>query len=105
MSLIKARDSEHVVRILEESPDVVLYFTGNYCGACKSLTPNLPKIVNRYDGIKFVKVDAEECEKLMDICNISALPTFAMFRNGSEVKRSIGANLKNIVNDIDSAFL
>lgn len=105
MSLLEPDNSNQVVRILDENPDVVLYFTGQSCGACRSLTPNLPKIVNRYEGLVFAKVDSSECDKLMDICNVTALPTFVMFRNGREVKRSIGANLKNIINDIDSAYL
>lgn len=103
--MIDAKSNDEVVKILEQNPDVVLYFTGKNCGACRSLNPNLPKIVDMYEGLVFVKVDSEICENLIEICNITALPTFVMFRNGVDTKRVIGANPRNIIDGINECYL
>jgi len=105
MSFREAKDNHDLLKDLEDNYDIVVYFTGKDCGACHSLNPNLHKIVNRYEGLKFVKADMDHCDKIADICNITALPTFIMFRNSEIRGRVIGANLSNIIAEIDRTYL
>ena len=51
----------------------------------------------KYNGIVFLKVDVDEAEDIAQSCNISAMPTFQFYRNGSKVEELVGANKDKIV--------
>ena len=105
MSFIEVKSNDELLNYLEKYYDVVVYFTGKSCSACKTLNPNLHKILNRYDGLTFLKADMDICNDVAEICNINAVPTFIMFRNGKSHGHVIGADLHLIINSIDKVYL
>ena len=51
----------------------------------------------QYTGIKFGKVDVDECPEASEACGISAMPTFQMFVNGKKVDELMGASESKLV--------
>ncbi len=44
------------------------------------------------ESVKFYKVDVDEAEDVSREVNITAMPTFVLFKNGQEVNRLRGVN-------------
>lgn len=79
--------------VLEKERNVVVDFYAPWCGPCKAIAPffeNLSKQVSEH--VHFLKIDVDESPDIAEHYNISAMPTFLGFYQGTEVKRMLGAN-------------
>ena len=68
-----------VITSLVEIPQdkrVVIDFFADWCGPCKKIAPEYEKLSQKYADIVFLKIDADESDKLAESFNINALPTF-----------------------------
>ncbi|KAF2099094.1 DUF1000-domain-containing protein [Rhizodiscina lignyota] len=93
--LIKSPDQFR--SLLQSSRIVVVDFYADWCGPCKAIAPIFEQLsgqLSRKDQITFTKVDTEEQKQLAQTFGITALPTFLVFKNGSEVERIQSANAK-----------
>lgn len=71
----------------------ILYFTADWCGPCKKVRPIVEEI-NKESIEKFMIIDVDTEVDLAKNYNVSSVPTFILFEDGQEVKRSIGAQTK-----------
>jgi thioredoxin 1 len=71
----------------------ILYFTADWCGPCKKVRPIVEEI-NKESIEKFMIINVDTEMDLAKNHNVSSVPTFILFENGQEVKRSIGAQTK-----------
>ena len=67
---------------------IILYFTATWCGPCKLISPVVEELANgdEYkDKILFVKIDVDDCEELMERCEIKCMPTFLFYEDGNKI--------------------
>lgn len=83
---------------------VVVDFFATWCGPCKMIAPVLEKFSQQYTSAKFIKVDVEEVNSLASEYEITAMPTFIVFKNGEIVQRVLGANPANLKKAIDASL-
>ena len=72
----------------ESFDKIVLYFTATWCGPCKLIAPVVEELSNGEDyrdSILFVKIDVDECEQLMNECEVSCMPTFIFYSGNQKV--------------------
>ena len=69
---------------------VLVDFFANWCGPCKMLSPILENMSEDRDGLKIVKVDVDECEKLARNYGIMSIPTLLLFKNGKLMSTRTG---------------
>ena len=78
---------------------VIIFYTSNYCPACKDIKSLYIRIANRYNKyITFAYADVEECEIF-----IETLPTFESFIGAKSYGRITGDNvstLKSLIKDL-----
>ncbi len=92
--------------ILKENEVVVLDFFASWCGPCIKMMPTVDKLSQELTGkVKFVKVDADASKAVIESYKVDEIPTFIIFKNGKQVKRSTGyleekALQKMIVNQL-----
>lgn len=80
----------------------VYYFTADWCGPCKKVRPIVEEI-NRDNFDKFQIIDVDTEIELVKKFEIKSVPTFILFQGGKEIKRIVGAQtreqLEDFIND------
>jgi thioredoxin 1 len=75
---------------------VVIDFFAHWCGPCKRIAPFFEQLADEYVGITFLKVDVDESGELVNMFDISAMPTFVFLKNGQVVLKVEGADMKGL---------
>lgn len=71
---------------------VLKYFTRVSCGPCQSMKPLINELISQ--GYNIQRIDVDDNRELSQKYNISAVPTFILIDDGTEVQRKIGAQSK-----------
>ena len=81
---------------------VLVDFFATWCGPCQMLSPILETFSKETSDIDIVKVDIDSCGDLANKYDIEAVPTLILFKNGTEIDRTLGFldenELKNFIN-------
>ncbi|ELP84752.1 thioredoxin, putative [Entamoeba invadens IP1] len=77
---------------ISRNPVVIVDFFATWCGPCKSIAPYFEELARKTPSIKFVKVDVEEGADIAGKYSVHSMPTFILFKNGSEFDRFSGAD-------------
>lgn len=89
MAVIQATEATFKKEI--ESGVTLVDFYTDGCGPCKMLAPVLDKLAAEISGVaKIVKVNAQEAPTLAREFKIMAVPTLILFKDGKEVKQTMG---------------
>ena len=75
---------------------ILVDFFATWCGPCHRMAPILTELANDFS---VAKVNTDENFELASKYNVSAVPTFIVFKNGVEVKRLIGSQKKDDLAD------
>jgi hypothetical protein len=65
-------------------PIIVVYFTANWCRACKNV--NVPELMALRSDIKWFKVDMDENEYTGAYCGVKSIPSFQAIVNGTPLQ-------------------
>ena len=85
----------------------VIDYTATWCGPCKAIAPVFEDIASYYAKqglpLKFYKVDVDQNAKAAEVSNISAMPTFQVWKDGKTlVKYTLkGANKNSLINMVN----
>jgi thioredoxin 1 len=78
---------EELEILLGKNPDVpaptgvhVIYFTANWCGACRSL--DMEALVAAFPQVNWLKCDVDRNTYSPGFCGVRAIPSFMFIRNG-----------------------
>ena len=90
-------DLELVLDVAQtEGKSVIIDFFATWCVPCKKIAPEFEKLSQSNPNIIFVKTDIDIAQDIAEQFNIQSIPTFAVFKNKSLVKRYTGANIEDI---------
>jgi thioredoxin len=87
----------HFTTILNSNRIVVVDFYADWCGPCKAIAPiyeQLSSQLSRPGTLAFTKVNTDSQKQIAQTYNITAMPTFMVFKSGRESKRIKGADVK-----------
>ncbi|MBI1307678.1 MAG: thioredoxin [Bacteroidetes bacterium] len=81
---------ESFQQTLNENEKVVVKYFANWCGSCKLFAPKFRRLSDddRFNGITFLDVNAEENPTARKMAGVDNLPFFAVFKNGELVEGS-----------------
>jgi len=83
-------------QLLAKNPKVMVQYGATWCGNCKITKPKFKRMAEENEGIEFYYIDAEKLPNSRQFANVSNLPTFAGFINGSLVKEVQGNKIETI---------
>lgn len=92
MAVILSDDSSFQQQLADNEKVVVKYFAG-WCGSCRLFAPKYKRLSgdDRFEGVAFLDVNAEQSPEARKAGNVKNLPTFAIFKNG-ELVETIASN-------------
>jgi len=98
MAVEKVTD-ENFGQMLQDHDKVVVKYFADWCGSCKLFAPKYRRLSedDRFGGIHFLEVNAEENEKARKLAGVDNLPFFAVFRSGELVAGSSTSKEDNVV--------
>ena len=69
--------------LVANQPKVIVQYSAGWCGNCRIMKPKFKKMATDIEGISFVLIDAEKNPNSRQLADVSNLPTFAAFENGT----------------------
>lgn len=84
-------NSKQAFELIENEKVVMVDFMASWCGPCKTLSPTVDKLSERYsDKIKIVKINIDDNDEIVDKYKIMSVPTILFFKDGQVVDKSVG---------------
>jgi thioredoxin 1 len=87
-------DDVFAAEVLEAEQPVLVDFTAAWCPPCRVMKPVLAELAAERPDLRVVQLDVDEEQRTAAQYGVLSMPTFILFRNGSEVKRLVGARPK-----------
>lgn len=78
---------EELNRLKNNSSMLLMYFGGESCGVCKDMLPKVECMLERYPGIKAIKIEIEGSSELAASYNVFTIPVIILFIQGKETIR------------------
>lgn len=97
MSVIHVTESDEFQKLISSGVALV-DFSASWCGPCKRVEPVFKELAKENPTVKFIHVDVDEaCDTMPnELENVSGVPHFELFHNGSRISQFAGANLTRI---------
>lgn len=71
-------------QLIKENDKVIVKYFANWCGSCKLFAPKFRRLSDdeRFEGVTFLDVNAEENVTARKLAKVNNLPFFAVFKDG-----------------------
>jgi thioredoxin 1 len=89
--------------LLSTKEVVLVDFYAPWCGPCRAMEPSLNTLTKEFEGkVHIQRINVDESPELSSQMEISSIPLLILFKNGKEVKRSLGlikeAEIRELMN-------
>ena len=84
-------------QIKTKDPLVVVKFTAEWCGPCKTISPVYESLSTENSSIRFLEVDIEECDDLALSLGVSSIPAFHAYSDGELLDNFVGADVNKLM--------
>ena len=86
--------------VTEFKGTVLVDFWASWCMPCKMLSPVVDEVAEEVTSAKVAKVNVDEQQSLAARFDVMSIPTLIVFKDGKEVRRSVGVMPKEAVKEL-----
>ena len=77
--------------IINQEIPVLVDFTADWCGPCKSMAPILKQLKSELkDTVSIIKINVDSNKSLASKYQVQGVPTFIVFKQGKQIWRQSG---------------
>ena len=87
-------DATFDAEVLEADTAILVDFWAPWCGPCRMVSPILEEIHGERDDLRVVKLNVDDNQATAIKYEVLSIPTMILFKNGTLVKKLIGAQPK-----------
>ncbi|KAH6691560.1 thioredoxin [Plectosphaerella plurivora] len=94
-SIIKIESKAQFDKLVKDTPIVIADFYADWCGPCKAIAPLFQKLAEsaaNVESVAFVKIDTDALKDIAAQHQVTALPTFMVFKDGKVLEKIQGAD-------------
>ncbi len=95
MAVLAITKQNFNTEVVQSEKPVLLDFWAEWCGPCRMVSPIVDEIGEETNNIKVGKINVDDEPELAQKFGIMSIPTLILMKNGTEVKRLIGARSKS----------
>ena len=97
-SVVAVDSAETLGKIKDGEGVSVVDFTATWCGPCKAIAPHYENMAEDpvFQDVTFAKVDIDDHPTIAERQNVTAVPTFFIFKNNEQVMEIRGADLQGL---------
>ena len=88
--LIEITDNNFDDNVKNSKSPFVIIFSSPWCGGCKRIVPRVDSISEKYDKVKFGKIDITANSQKPSEFQVLSIPTTIIFKDREEKDRIIG---------------
>lgn len=92
--MVKKVENNDVSEVLS-SKCALVDFSAVWCGPCNMIAPIMEQLSEEREDVDFFNVDVDKNPELAMQYRIQSIPALVLFKDGSEVNRSIGVMPKD----------
>ncbi|MGY6520758.1 MAG: thioredoxin family protein [Mongoliitalea sp.] len=103
--MLQELESDTLQQFLADNEKVIVQYGATWCGNCRIMKPKMKRLAGEFEDVKFIYVDAEKFPESRKFAQVTNLPTFAAFKNGTLVSQNQTNKeeiLKSLVHEITS---
>ncbi|MBE7042889.1 MAG: thioredoxin [Ruminococcaceae bacterium] len=95
MAVLEITKQNFDIEVMQSEATVLLDFWATWCGPCRMVSPIVDEIAEEVSELKVGKINVDQEPELAQKFGIMSIPTLILIKNGTEVKRLIGARSKS----------
>ena len=100
MAVINLTRDNFEAEVTEFKGTVLVDFWASWCMPCKMLSPVVDEVAEEVTSVKVAKVNVDEQQSLAARFDVMSIPTLIVFKDGKEVRRSVGVMPKEAVKEL-----
>ncbi|KAK2877068.1 hypothetical protein FQN49_001452 [Arthroderma sp. PD_2] len=99
---VEITSTEQFLTLLSSTPVLIADFYADWCGPCKAIAPVFESLSGQHSGpkVKFVKVNVDNQQEVAGLFNVTAMPTFVIFKDGEVLREVKGAGKDALTNAV-----
>lgn len=86
--------------VLSAKDPVLVDFWAAWCAPCRAMGPIFESVSDETAGVKFCKVNVDDCPSVAARYGIRSVPTLLLFRGGKSVAHSVGSLTKQQIRNL-----
>ncbi|HIT67230.1 MAG TPA: thioredoxin [Candidatus Merdisoma merdipullorum] len=94
MAVIKITEKNFEAEVLKSEVPVLVDFWAEWCGPCQMQGPVIDELSEEVSGVKFAKLNVDECMSLAQKYRVASIPTLLVFKDGKVAASSVGLQPK-----------
>lgn len=95
MNIINVNKDNFEEEVLKSDKKVLVDFWAGWCGPCQTMSKVIDDIAKKIpDDVKICKINVDEEASLTIKYNVSSIPTFLVFKNGTVENMTVGVQNK-----------
>ncbi|CAM3360732.1 thioredoxin family protein [Vagococcus fessus] len=93
---------EEVQKNIEENNLAFIYIGQENCSVCHGLKPQVETIMEKYEGVSLVELDALEVPEVAEVFNVLTVPVMMLFVEGREyLRKARMINTRDFSQEVD----